>query len=151
MTRRFTGRHMLAIMLAFFGVVVGVNLTMAGFATRTFGGTVVDNSYVAGQRFNGWLAEGEAQERLGWGTAISLDRTRHVTLELFHEDLPLAGATVRAEARHPVGRSPDIAVDFRPAGAGAYISTTPLPAGRWIVHLEIRRGGEMKRLIEIVS
>ena len=30
----FTGRHMLVIMLAFFGVIIAVNLTMASFAGR---------------------------------------------------------------------------------------------------------------------
>ena len=44
MTRRFTGYHMTAILLAFFGIVVAVNLVMATLATRTFGGVVVENS-----------------------------------------------------------------------------------------------------------
>ena len=64
MTRRFTGWHMTAIMFAFFGVVVSVNMLMATLATRTFGGTVVENSYVASQSFNRWLAEARAQDRL---------------------------------------------------------------------------------------
>ncbi|MGE0776676.1 MAG: FixH family protein, partial [Sphingomonadaceae bacterium] len=56
MTRSFTGRHMAIILIAFFGVVIAVNFYMARMAIGTFGGTVVDNSYVASQRFNGWLA-----------------------------------------------------------------------------------------------
>ncbi len=73
-TKRFTGRHMAAIMFAFFGVVIAVNVTMATFATRTFGGTVVDNSYVASQKYNGWLAEARRQERLGWTALLPLMR-----------------------------------------------------------------------------
>ena len=41
---RFTGYHMLAIMVAFFGVVIAVNLTMATFASRSWTGLVVENS-----------------------------------------------------------------------------------------------------------
>lgn len=151
MTRRFTGRHMLAIMLAFFGVIVAVNLSMATVAARTFGGKVVENSYVAGQQFNGWLAEARAQERLGWSTPVVLDGRRHVTLTAMSAGRALDRARVAAVARHPLGRAPDVVLAFRPDGAGRYVSTAPLPRGRWQVQFEVRRGGEVKRQIEILS
>lgn len=151
MTRRFTGRHMLAIMLAFFGVVVAVNMLMATLASRTFGGTVVDNSYVASQRFNGWLAEGRAQERLGWTARLSLDGARRIEVAVREGETPLAGAELQAVARHPLGQAPDIALAFRADRSGGYVSRKALPAGRWTVHLEIRHGGREKRLIEILS
>src|SRR3546814_10033574 len=64
--RRFTGWHMTAILIAFFAAVIAVNMLMATVAVRSFGGTVVENSYVASQKFNGWLAQARAQRRLGW-------------------------------------------------------------------------------------
>lgn len=149
--KRFTGRHMLAIMLGFFGTVIAVNLTMATFAARTFGGTVVDNSYVASQRFNAWLAEGRAQERLGWTARTALDEGRRVRMDLSDRAGPLAGAEVEAVARHPLGRAGDLTLRFRPAGDGVYVSRDALPAGRWLVHLEVRRGGDALRLIETLS
>jgi len=151
MMRPFTGRHMLAIMLAFFGVVVAVNMLMATLASITFGGTVVDNSYVASQRFNGWLAKGRAQERLGWATRLRLDGGRRVGVAIREDETALAGAELHAVARHPLGRAPDIALDFRPDGSGSYVSLTALPPGRWTLHLDIRRGGRQKRLIETLS
>ena len=151
MMRPFTGRHMLIIMLAFFGVVVAVNLLMATLASRTFGGTVVDNSYVASQRFNGWLAEGRAQERLGWTARLSLDDARRIGVGVRQGETALAGAELQAVARHPLGRAPDIALDFGPDGSGGHVSRTALPSGRWVVHLEIRHGGRVKRLIETLS
>ena len=63
--RKFTGWHMTGILVAFFGVVVSVNVFMAQAAISTFDGTVVDNSYVASQKFNGWLDKAEAQKALG--------------------------------------------------------------------------------------
>lgn len=150
MNRRFTGRHMLAIMLAFFGVVIAVNMLMATIATRTFGGTVVDNSYVASQQFNHWLAEGRAQERLGWQTELGLDPARRVTVSVKERGAALAGAEIEAVARHPLGQAPDVALHFRPEGAG-YVSRTPLPRGRWLVHLEVRQHGRDLQLIESLS
>jgi nitrogen fixation protein FixH len=151
MTRRFTGRHMLAIMLSFFGVVVAVNLLMATLASSTFGGTVVDNSYVASQRFNGWLAEARAQERLGWTARLNLDGARRVEVAVREGDAALTGAELQAVARHPLGQGPDMALRFRPDGRGSYVSRTALPPGRWLVHLEIRHGDRVKRLIESLS
>jgi nitrogen fixation protein FixH len=149
--RGFTGRHMLAVMLGFFGVVIAVNVTMAVLAGRTFGGTVVDNSYVASQRFNRWLAEGRAQEQLGWTARLRLDGRRHVRVELTDRIGALEGAEVAAVARHPLGRESDVALRFRPEGNGVYVSQGALPAGRWQVHVEVRRAGDDHRLIETLA
>ena len=65
MTRNFNGWHMFAILCAFFGVVIAVNITMATYASTTFGGIVVENSYVASQEFNRWLDEAKAERALG--------------------------------------------------------------------------------------
>ncbi len=40
MNQRFTGYHVTAILVAFFAVVIAVNLTMARLATSTFGGVL---------------------------------------------------------------------------------------------------------------
>ena len=50
--RPFTGRHMLLIMLGFFAVVLTANMTMVYFASHSWSGLVVKNSYVASQEFN---------------------------------------------------------------------------------------------------
>ena len=44
MSRPFTGRDVALVMIGFFGLVVAVNITMARFASSSFGGVVVDNS-----------------------------------------------------------------------------------------------------------
>ena len=39
-------------MLAFFGVIIAVNVVMATLASTSWTGLVVENSYVASQEFN---------------------------------------------------------------------------------------------------
>lgn len=152
MTRRFTGWHMLAILLTFFGTVIAVNFIMAYYATSTFGGTVVDNSYVASQEFNRWLARARAQDELGWKSAVSLDESRHVKIAASVDGgKPLAGLSAKAVARHPLGREADIPLRFTAAAPGMLRSAEPLPAGRWIVHLTVRSGANEARLIESLS
>ncbi len=146
--RPFTGQRMLLVMLAFFGVVIAVNVTMAVLAARTFGGKVVDNSYVATQRFNGWLEQARSQERLGWSETVRLGGDRHVELELKVRGASLTGATVSADARHPLGGEDDIALVLGEVAPGQYRSNAPLPAGRWQVHIAIAAQGAEKRLIE---
>ena len=142
---QFTGRHAAMILAAFFGVVIAVNFTMAMFATQTFGGVVVENSYVASQKYNGWLAAAERQNELGWKIRPGIDTGRRVTV-----DVALDGAEVRGFARHPLGREPDVQLTFI-AGEGGFRSEKPLPAGRWNLHLLVKRGREEARLIETLQ
>ena len=67
---KFTGWHMTAIFVAFFGIVMAVNFYMARMAVGTFGGTVVDNSYVASQEYNSWLGAAARQDKLGWNVKV---------------------------------------------------------------------------------
>ena len=150
MTRRFTGWHMAAILFAFLGVVVSVNMVMAVLATRTFGGTVVDNSYVASQEFNSWLAKARRQKASGWQTGLTLDGQRHLTVAPLRKGRAVPSATIAGFAEHPLGRAPDVALRFVETAAGHYRSLGALPPGRWIVHLTVRSSiGEARLVAEV--
>lgn len=146
--RKFTGWHMTGILVAFFGVVVSVNVFMARAAISTFGGTVVDNSYVASQKFNGWLDKAESQKALGWTVTARLNGSRNVELTADVGQVPLRNAAVEALVRHPLGRVPERSLRFDQTQDGIWTSREALPAGRWIVHLTVRRGGEAHRQVE---
>ncbi len=145
MTRRFTGWHMAAIMIAFFGVVITVNIVMARDAIRTFGGEVVENSYVASQRYNRWLAEARVQEQAGWHAAPMVGANDVLHLELSRAGAKVSDAEVEVTAHHPLGQLPDQHLRLHAAGAGLYRADKPLPAGRWLLKIEVRRGGEDAR------
>lgn len=142
MTRRFTGWHFAAIITAFFGVVIAVNVTMAVLAVRTFGGVVVENSYVASQEYNGWLKAAQRQRRLGWKITPSLDAARHVLVSV-----NVASAQMDGFARHPLGGAADIPLKFD----RTFRSDRALPPGRWAVHLTVRRGRDEAHVIDILS
>lgn len=147
MSRPFTGRHMAAILLGFFVVVASVNALMATLASRTFGGTVVDNSYVAGQRFNSWLAEARAQKALGWTATLARTREGRLEAALAAPAGPVDGAAVTATAHHPLGQAPEIRLGFVPSGGGTYRSSLPIPDGRWIVRLSASKDGTEARFV----
>ncbi len=106
---------------------MAVNFVMAGFASSTFGGVVVDNSYVASQRFNGWLDQARVQAGLGWSAKAS--RLADGRVVLTFSGTPGTGLTVTAVARHPLGRMPDAALTFVREADGRFVSTAPLPLG----------------------
>lgn len=145
----FSGWHMTMILVAFFGTVIMVNLIMAFAAIGTFGGTVVDNSYVASQKYNDWLRSARAQAAQSWQAEARLDGERHVVVSLVRGKDELLAAT--GAAQHPLGREPDIILAFRPSGDGQLRSLNPLPAGRWQVRLDLTNGGESARLLKLLS
>lgn len=140
-----TGWHMLAGFIAFFGVIAAVNFYMASLARSTFGGVVVENSYVAGQHYNEWLDKAEAQEKLGWTENVTLDEGRHVVIRMAKGDAPLSGIAATGEASHPLGRAPPIALTFHTYDTGAVRSEEALPLGRWQVHVSVRHNADIAR------
>ena len=144
MNRRFTGWHMLGVMLAMFGTIIAANFVMARSAITTFGGTVVDNSYVATAKYNGWLAEARAQGLLGWNIATRIDDARRVQVTVSSPAGQVDGS-VRAVARHPLGRATDQELAFARGANGIYSSTTPLPAGRWLLNIVVTSGTDEGR------
>lgn len=142
-TGPFTGRHFAAILIGFFAVVVAINLVMARYASATFGGVVVENSYVASQQFNGWLRAARREAALGWSAAVQREADGRVAVTM-GGDLP-ADLTITGEARHPLGRESDRKLVFRRLPDGSFLSNTPLPAGRWKLRLEAVAGAQRWR------
>jgi len=140
--RGFTGWHATFVLVGFYVIVMAVNFLMAGYASSTFGGIVVENSYVASQHFNRWLDEAKASEKLGWTASAARrpDGAVAVTLHGAPAEVALVGM-----ARHPLGRLPDRPLTFASDGGGRFHSREALPAGRWVLRLEARAGADLWR------
>jgi nitrogen fixation protein FixH len=143
--RPFTGWHITAILIGFFVIVMAVNFTMARLALSSFGGKVVENSYVASQHYNELLARAEAQDRLGWQPSVWLDRTRHVRVTLTHEQARLPIESAQAMIHHPLGQLPSQVLMMVGDGQGGMISTKALPPGRWRIELAVTHAGDEAR------
>lgn len=148
--RAFTGRHIAIILVVFFGIVIAVNFTMAWFASSTFGGLVVDNSYVASQKFNGWLEKAREEKALGWSLDATRTADRHIHVTLTSAGHDMRGAQVTALIRHPLGMAPERQMRFRTLGPGRYESVEALPTGRWVAHLTVAaHGHQLNRILDL--
>ena len=131
MARELTGRHVLAITLGAFGVIIAVNLLMAFKAVSTFPGLETPNSYVASQVFD---AERVAQESLGWTVTPDYDGAE---LTLMIRDAQGNPARVR-NLTASIGRPTHVRDDQTPQFSyenGLFRAPLTLAPGNWIIHL----------------
>lgn len=143
---KFTGKHMLAIMFAFFGVIITVNITMAWFASNSWTGLVVSNSYVASQHFNEELAAAREQHARGWKSAIAY-RENRLSLKLVDEtENPVVLDHLIAVAGRPATEIADRTVEFDYAGGGLWIAEANLGHGLWKLDITGNKGGKPFRL-----
>lgn len=124
-----TGKHVLAITVTAFAIIIGVNVLLAYKAVSTFPGLEVDNSYVASQGFNTRKA---AQEALGWTMKPGYDSGR-MTLAFHGAD----GKPVEvSNLQVLVGRTTEEKDDTFPAfvrDGDLYAAEVPLHKGKWMV------------------
>ncbi|MBC2834647.1 FixH family protein [Paragemmobacter straminiformis] len=126
-----TGKHVLAITVGAFAVIIGVNLVMAFQAISTFPGLEVENGYVASQSFD---AEKKAQDALGWklvhgyqGGRLSIDISKDgVAAPVTKLDVLLGRPTEAKDDTHP---------EFRREG-GVWVADVPLAQGKWMMMVE---------------
>lgn len=132
----FTGLHMLLTMLVFFGIVIAVNLTMAVFASTSWTGFVVANSYVASQEFNEKMALTRAQAALHWQSRF---RVEHNVLRYGiwnAEDASVPLKAVKATFRRPVDDREDHVVTLLRDEDGGFSLGHELADGLWLVEVE---------------
>ena len=138
MRKTFTGRHMLAIFVVFFGIVIAVNFWVARIALHSFSGVVVENSYVASQQFNGWLKDAKTEQALGWSATVSRDAQGRLVVET--AGMP-EGAKVIALLRRPLGK-PDDRIEALSLIAPHRYQSKELDPGRWLVRIEADANGQ---------
>lgn len=132
---RFTGKHMLAMMLAFFGVIISVNFYMATRASSSWTGLVVKNSYVASQQYNGELARASEQKARGWHSNVSF-AAGTLAFTLYDKEgniLTLENAT--AEIGRPVFEQEDKTLQFMPVSTGGNKIMLHLAEGIWFIKI----------------
>lgn len=131
-----TGKHVLAITVSAFAVIIAVNLVMAFKAISTFPGLEVKNSYVASQTFDDDRA---AQKALGW-TLTPEYQPAEGRLQLAFTGADGLPVDVR-DLSVLVGRATDASADQRPEftrQSGVYQAAARLAPGNWMMQVEAR-------------
>ena len=139
----FTGWHMLATICTFFGVIITVNMTMAYYASHSWSGMVVGNTYVASQQFNRKTAEIGKLLATGIRGTIKIDQGQ-IAYDLSIPDQgPVVADEVVANFRRPVGEHQDFSLTLLPTAPGHFTGSHPVDDGHWIVETIAKRDGKL--------
>jgi nitrogen fixation protein FixH len=134
---KFTGWHMVAVMVLFFGTIISVNLSLAWFANKTWTGLVVKNTYVASQEFNGKTRQILAQSDLGWNVKPEFG-SKEIVLNLTDsQGRKINDAIVTARIGHPAHENSDRLVQLVADQGGVYRAQTELESGIWEADISI--------------
>lgn len=139
----FTGKHMLFSMVAFFGVIITVNMIMARFAVTTWSGLVVPNTYVASQQFNAKAEESRAIAAKGYAVELRSDAEGLSVVLTDNQGQPADAQSVSAALRRPVGTDDDREIVFKARGEGVFTAPGRLAEGEWIAHLTAKGDGQI--------
>ncbi|TBG50852.1 cation transporter (plasmid) [Rhizobium leguminosarum] len=135
----FTGLHMLLATSAFFGVVIAVNVTMAFYASSSWSGLVVKNTYVASQEFNRKAAAMKAMAGIEGNLSIKGHEIRYDIHD--KSGSPAIVDDVVLNFKRPVGDHEDFHLTLRKTAAGRFEAEHDLAEGDWIVEAISRNGG----------
>jgi len=128
---RLTGRHVLAALILFFLVVMGLDILFASFAYRTFSGQSANNPYEAGLQFNETLAQRKAEASLGWRATLDHDSSGAVLTFADAAGRPLEDLTVSGSLERPATEAGRLTLAFQPVGPGVYQAPLKVAAGAW--------------------
>ena len=133
----FTGRHMIMVMVAFFGTIISVNLLMAYYANTTWSGLVVKNSYVASQEFNKTVADVKEQDALGWKDTLAASGGK-ITFSLQDaKGVAVAITSVKMIFRRPVTDTADMSIDLAAGADNVWQAAHSLADGVWIAEIDV--------------
>ncbi len=147
-TRPLTGKTVLIILMAFFGTVVGVNMTMMKIAIDTLPGTEVDSAYSASLAYTSEIGAARQQTDRRWRVQANLTRKAEgvATLQLEAQDArgnPLHGVIFIGRLERPTDKREDKVMALAESGGGTFIGSAPdVHAGQWDLVIEGDSGGE---------
>jgi nitrogen fixation protein FixH len=133
---RFTGKHMMASMICFFGVIILVNFFMATLASKSWTGLIVKNSYVASQEYNDELKKAADQKSRGWKSRVSYAAGSLVLTLRNENNNILTFDKVVAEIGRPVFEQEDQTLQFMPLASGGNEIAIHLEPGIWALKIK---------------
>src|SRR5258708_4078747 len=112
-----TGTKVFLILVAFFGVVIGVNVTMAKLAIATLPGTDVDSPYAAGLTYDPGVSAAQDQAARKWQVNAQIERRTDggATLQVEARDArgqPMPGLKFGGRLERPTDKRADLAVEL---------------------------------------
>lgn len=139
--KQITGKHVLAMCLGFFGVMLAVNMVFVFYAVSTFGGGEGGKAYQRGLDYNTTIEAARQQEKLGWAHRVEAAANGAVRVSFAGKDgAPVTGLSLQGEIGRPVDDRFTRPLAFREVAPGAYAADAgSLEPGNWVVSIAAAR------------
>ncbi|WGD49952.1 FixH family protein [Bradyrhizobium sp. CB1650] len=137
-----TGTKVFLMLVAFFGVVIAVNVTMMKLAIATLPGTDVDSPYAAGLTYEREISAAQDQAARKWQVNAHIERRADggAVLQVEARDAagrPMTGLKFGGRLERPTDKRADLAVELTEAGIGIYRGTAAsIAPGQWDLVIE---------------
>ncbi len=140
---RLTGWHVLAMLVAFFGVVFAVNFYMAYLSQKSWTGLLPGNGYEASIKYDKEAARVRAMLAKGWRTHLLVRPDGLIAIRV--EDKkgrPVTALKATAQIGRPASNRDDRTVILKETKVGVYAIDKPLKSGAWRMLVTFKRGGK---------
>ena len=137
-----TGGKVLAMLIAFFGVIFSVNMVMMRLAIQTMPGTDVDSAYTASLAYEKEIVTAHDQNARNWKVDAHIERAPNggATLRVEARDndgKPMSGLKFQGRFERPTDRRADQPVEMAEMGIGIYRGNAAMiAAGQWDLVIE---------------
>ena len=134
------GRQVLWALIAFFGLVFGVNAYFIFAALSTYSGDVAIEPYRKGLNYNQRIEAGARQSLLGWRDTLEVTRDGRISVLIVDRGgEPLNGLKVMAVISRPSTAREDHTTELVQRADGRFTADVAhLAAGKWIAEIEAR-------------
>ncbi len=141
--KELTGRHVLYMLFAFFGVIFAANIILVYKAVSTFNGAEA-NAYSQGIHYNKRIAFQKHQNELRWSHTVEFGENDIVRVILTDKaNAPVTGLTLAGDIGRPASSRFTQQLAFNESEPGVYTaSPKALERGNWIVSLDASKGQE---------
>ena len=143
-----TGTKVFLMLVAFSGIVIGVNVTMMKLAIATLPGTDVDSPYAAGLAYDREISAAQYQAARKWQVNAHIERRAdgNAVLQVEARDAagqPVTGLKFAGRLERPTDKRADLAVELAEVGIGIYRGNAASVApGQWDLVIEGDAKGE---------
>ena len=146
--RPITGRVVLVSVVAFFAIVIGVNMLMMKLAIDTLPGTDVDSAYSASLAYESEIRAAQDQNLREWQIDAHIERQAdgQATLKVSAHDkngAPLRGLMFSGRLERPTDKRSDRLIVMAEGENGTYRgNTADVMPGQWDLVLESDTAGQ---------
>jgi len=144
--KKLQGKHVLFMLLGFFGYMLLANGTFVYFALTTFSGLSEENPYIKGVSYNKAIEAERLQRARGWVTELTAKSVGAKAVEIGVSLSDKNGKVIKARSAsgrllRPAMAGEDISFDLVSSETGFEAVVVAPDPGQWTLSINVEGGG----------